>query len=161
MLDDRRSLATTRTLAVAAGRHVTDDPLPVAPWDVSGTGVVVSASLAAGDDAGLLDAVVRGAGAIVATTGHGDLPARLVDALQRVGRVVDARRCPALQLDQVQVRLLVTLAHGGSTSDAARAAYLSLRTAHRRIAEARRALGASNTGAATAAIDQALRFWVS
>jgi hypothetical protein len=159
--DEVGRMATTCAIAQAAGRLVINGwQLPANPWDVAPHSVVVSGYLAGGStETELVDAVVRGAGAIIGVPPDVEPPARLVDALQRVTSVVEASECPTLMLDAAQVHLLVEIARGKNAAEAARSAHLSVRTAHRRIAEAREILGAGSTNAAAAVVADALRFW--
>ena len=159
--DEPEVLATSRAIAQAAGRHVTTGwRLPPTPWDLAPHAVAVSGSLAgAAQEDDLVAAVVRGAGAIVGLPAAAPRPTRLIEALRRVGPVVDAHDWRVLRLDEVQLRLLVELARGTTTKNAARSVHLSVRTTHRRVAEARQVLGATSTNAAAAVISDALRFW--
>jgi hypothetical protein len=160
--NDTVCLHTTRAIARVAGRHVTDTwRVPRAPWDLAPHGVVVSGSLAQAHEDCLVDAVVRGAGAIVALPTGASAPTRLVDALQRITPVVDGTNCRTLELDVVQLQLLLELSRGANTAEAARSVHLSVRTAHRRIAEARETLGATSTNAAAVLVTEAVRFWAA
>lgn len=155
------TLEVARLVAEAAGRRVvTGWGLPARPWDLRGSGIVVQGVLGASDDdAALVDAVVRGAAAIVGVDESRPVPVRLLDALRRSAPVLDWRTCPVMGLDTTQARLLLALAKGRSTRDAASDMYLSLRTAHRRMAAARDALGVPSTNAAAAELAKAVRAW--
>jgi hypothetical protein len=161
--DDDAHLVTAGAVVRAAGPHVTTGwRLPGAPWDLHPHAVVVTGSLARlGAEDELVAAVARGAGAVVAVPDPSAPPARLVDALQRMTTVVNASACGALDLDTTQVALLADLARGTSTHDAARGVHLSVRTAHRRLADARTTLGVTSTNCAIAKVVEAMRFWSS
>jgi hypothetical protein len=127
------------------------DTVPIAvvpdePFDL--TGVTVVADVADPSTASaVLRAVVRGADALV----HVDVPdaPAFLDAL---GRIADVRVLTPPAIDADQRRLLALLADGLTASEAARRAGMSLRTAHRRLAAARAALG---TGCNAEAINRA------
>lgn len=110
------------------------------------TGAVHSAENAA---AALL-AVVSGAGLVVAARAERDVIDRLCDDLRRLGRldhrIGDAPRGVGLTRDE---RALVeSLLRGLTLGEAARKLNLSRRTADRRLASARRKLGAGTTAEA-------------
>jgi hypothetical protein len=155
------TLDVARLVAEAAGRRVVAGwTLPPRPWDLGAAGIVVQGVLHdPNDDAALVDAVVRGVSAIVGVERSRPVPVRLLDALRRSAPVLDWRSCPVMGLDATQARLLIALANGRSTRDAASEMFLSLRTAHRRMAEARDALGAPSTNAAAAELAKAMRAW--
>jgi DNA-binding NarL/FixJ family response regulator len=159
--DQGDRLEVARLVAEAAGRRVvTGWELPARPWDLSAAGIVVQGVLhAAADDVALVDAVVRGVGAIVGVEESRPVPVRLLDALRRSAPVLDWRPCPVMDLDATQARLLIALADGRSTRDVASTMFLSLRTAHRRMAEARDALGVPSTNAAAAEVAKSMRAW--
>ena len=158
-----RALRAARTLAEAAGARVADGwVLPEQPWDLAAIRLVVQGSLERPSDEELLvSAVVRGAGAILDVDRDAHVTARLLDALKRIAPVLDWSACPTMRLDQTQIRLVARLANGASARSAAEAEHVSLRTAHRRIAEARNLLGASSTNAAAAELATAARAWQS
>jgi hypothetical protein len=163
VLVPRHALGVARALAETAGATVAEGwRLPERPWDLGAVKLVVLGSLerAPGDEH-LVAAVVRGAGAIVGVDRGSPAPARLLDALRRAAPVHNWCDCPTMRLDPTQVRLLVQLATGASAQDAAESEHVSLRTAHRRLAEAREVLGASTTNAAAAELATALRTWQS
>lgn len=106
----------------------------------------------------LRDAGDCGSAVLAAAWGHGvllgigalpePLADRLLDDLARIGPL-DRRRAPARPaLDGEGESLLRLLSEGHSLGDAARSLHLSRRTADRRLAEVRRALGAETTAAA-------------
>jgi DNA-binding CsgD family transcriptional regulator len=130
--------------------------LPDEPWDVTPARVVLVGLV--DDTASAADAVLaaaRGAG-VVATTEPGcpDVAAVLLADLERIGPVSRDADRPAkppagdtdpLPLTEEQRTLLDRLAAGDSIAAAADAEFLSLRTANRRIAQARAALGVRTT----------------
>jgi DNA-binding CsgD family transcriptional regulator len=111
-------------------------------------GAVTSAE----DAAGALLAVLGGAGAVV----HGQAPREVIDPLlddlRHVGPVEHRRRLepspPILDPDQLEI--LRMLGEGRRLGDAANALGLSRRTADRRLAGARLALGTERTVEAVA-----------
>lgn len=146
--------------------------VPDEPWDLTASRTVVTGPVA--DDeavAGAVLAAARGAG--VVATADADSPAgqALLADLARIGPV---RRTPrtgdgdggppgaepgpsegdGLPLTAEQRALLDRLAAGDSIAAAAAAEFLSLRTANRRIAAAREALGVRTTR-------QAVLVWAS
>lgn len=70
---------------------------------------------------------------------------RLVDDLERIAPVVRRMQPIDLPIHAEAARLLDLLASGLTLGDAARVAYISRRTADRRLADAKRALGAAST----------------
>lgn len=95
-------------------------------------------------------AATWGAGLLLAAGGAPtEVRERLVDDLGRIGPVT--RNMPATtRLHPDAERLLEGLAAGRTLADAAAGAYLSRRTADRRLAEARVVLGATSTSEAIA-----------
>jgi len=111
----------------------------------------------ASDAAAALLAVLGGAGTVIHARTDGDVLDRLVDDLRHVRRV-DLRRAgprpveplrPAA-VDPDALAILAILAEGRTLGDAAATLGLSRRTADRRLAEAREALGAERTVEAVA-----------
>jgi DNA-binding NarL/FixJ family response regulator len=106
-------------------------------------------------------AAVRGADLVIAATAKRDVIDQLCDDLRRLGTVehrVEARTVPtspAAALSADERALLVALLGGASLGEAAAALHLSRRTADRRLAAARRALGASSTAEALVLAAQA------
>ncbi|HEX5495521.1 MAG TPA: hypothetical protein VFX70_13210 [Mycobacteriales bacterium] len=121
--------------------------LPAEPWDVGTRRLVAVGRVpnAATAQAALLCAV-RGAGLVVAMDRDTAWAAVFLADLARIRPAV---RPPAvtdgLSLSDEQRALLDLLAEGHSIAQAARRLYLSLRTANRRVAEARATLGVSTT----------------
>lgn len=113
--------------------------------DTVQVGVVASAE----DAAAALLAVVAGSGVLVDGRAERDVLDRLCDDLRALGPLDHRleRRKKAL-LTREQRELLSALADGASLRDAAAALHLSRRTADRRLAAARAALGAATTAEA-------------
>ena len=95
-------------------------------------------------------AAVAGAGAVVHGLAPRDVLDRLCDDLRRLGpfehRVGEPESAPALGSDERA--LLQLLLDGSSLGAAAHALHISRRTADRRLASARQALGAATTAEA-------------
>jgi hypothetical protein len=159
--DSLRTLAAATATAEAAGlRTKRGWSVATPPWDLSQEGIVVVDSLDGHAIEGeLVDAVVRGAGAIIGIDRRRRGVARLLEALRRTAPLLDWYECPTMQLDPEQIRLLHQLGNGASAREAARAVHLSERTAHRRMADARDLLGATSTNAAAAKVNAAVRVW--
>jgi DNA-binding NarL/FixJ family response regulator len=124
--------------------------LPAHPWDVTAAGVVcVGAVRSPADVEAALLAAARGAGIVAAVQLPEDVCDGFLDDLTRLG-VLDERR-PQAECDATEAqRLLELLADGISLDDAAQELHISRRTAERRLAAARRALGVRTTAAAVA-----------
>ncbi|MEW6583391.1 MAG: LuxR family transcriptional regulator [Actinomycetota bacterium] len=108
----------------------------------------------ADDAAAALLAVIAGAGLVAeVATADGELVARLCDDLRRFGHVEvltpESPRRPALT--RLQRDLLRMIAEGTTLGSAASALGLPRRTADRRLAEARAALGVATTAQAVVA----------
>lgn len=130
--------------------------LPSEPWDLHTSKLVVSGDVRDADDvpAAVL-AAARGAGVVVVADPAKPAARDLVADLSRIGTVRtdpgaaepepsgSAAEGPELTVEQRA--LLDRLAEGESIAAAAEAEFLSLRTANRRIAAARAALGARTT----------------
>ncbi len=119
-----------------------------------GSSVVRVAVIRTADDAArAVLAAVRGAGLLVATHADRELVDALVGDLRHVGRVevreaTDPPGSP--QLGGEARALLALLAEGLSLGDAAQSLGLARRTADRRLADARRAVGVERTTEAIA-----------
>jgi len=125
--------------------------LPDDPWDVSEQRVVCSGELRTpGDASAALLCAARGARLVVAVSD--ELMGTVYDDLRRLGSVeefaVDRPATAPTGLADDQVQLLRLLAAGHSLREAARRMYLAQRTAERRLAAARRTLGATTTAEA-------------
>ncbi|MDG4831056.1 LuxR family transcriptional regulator [Solwaraspora sp. WMMD1047] len=123
-------------------------------WDVSAARVVLFGRVADADTVRLaVLASVRGAGVVAITDVTEDHGRALVADLERLGAVqLDPDAEPAVdpveaagRLVPEQRALLERLANGETIAAAAAAEFLSLRTANRRIAQARAALGVGTT----------------
>ncbi len=121
--------------------------LPTEPWDVGPHRIVVVGTISdAGTAQAALLCVVRGAGLVATLDRTVGWAAAFLADLGRV-RPTDAPT-PALDelaLSDEQRALLDLLAEGHSIAQAARRLYLSLRTANRRVAQARAVLGVATT----------------
>lgn len=155
-----------RVLLVAEGDGVFDDAVAevrdggwrvVEGWRVRGGPDVVCAGVVASqeDAAAALLAAVSGCGIVVDARASRDVIDRLCSDLRTFGRLehrLERRQRPALTVEQRD--LLALLADGLSLGDAAARLHLSRRTADRRLAAARAALGASTTAEALHAFAQ-------
>jgi DNA-binding NarL/FixJ family response regulator len=127
--------------------------LPARTWDVSAERWACIGGVD-GEEAAraALVAVVRGASVVVCVEkAPPQVAAQFVEDLVRLNTVEQHRPAladPLARLDAEQRRLLELLAEGRSLGDAAEALHISRRTADRRLAEARRALGARTTAEA-------------
>jgi hypothetical protein len=132
--------------------------LPETAWDVSGSKLVLFGRVADPDTAELaVHAAARGAGIVAITDAATDVGRALLADLARIGPVStdpdapvagetgDAGSGSGPQLAPEQRALLERLAGGETIAAAAAAEFLSLRTANRRIAEAREVLGVRTT----------------
>jgi hypothetical protein len=125
-------------------------------WDVSDARLALFGRVADADNAELaLLAAARGAGIVAITDTAAEIGRALLADLARIGPVTtdpdaDLGTAPAEDtggpvLAPEQRALLERLAGGETIAAAAAAEFLSLRTANRRIAEAREALGVRTT----------------
>jgi DNA-binding NarL/FixJ family response regulator len=151
--------ATTvlRRLARAGWQTREGFALPEAAWDVAKARLVLFGRVTEFDTAELaLLAAARGAGVIAIADVHADVGRALLADLARLGPVStdpdgavdgEAADSPAsgTSLAPEQRALLDRLARGDTIAAAAQGEFLSLRTANRRIAEARAALGVRTT----------------
>jgi hypothetical protein len=127
--------------------------LPDPAWDVTGAHLVLHGRI--GDQETLQLAVLaaaRGAGVVAICDAESALGRALVDDLSRLGPVRHGTTHdsaggdgPAADLVPEQRALLDRLAAGDTIAAAASAEFLSLRTANRRIAEARALFGVRTT----------------
>ena len=144
---DGDTAAAARELTRQGWRVHQGFDLPAEPWDVGPHRVIVVGPVpnAATAQAALL-CVVRGAGLVATLNRAAAWAATFLADLGRV-RPVNAPT-PALDdlaLSDEQRTLLDLLAEGHSIAQAARRSYLSLRTANRRVAQARAVLGVATT----------------
>ncbi|MEH1124204.1 LuxR family transcriptional regulator [Micromonospora sp. CPCC 206061] len=123
-------------------------------WDVAGARLVLYGRVPDLETVHLVVmAAARGAGVVAITDAVGDVGRALVADLGRLGpvyRAADADPEPGEgdlvgQLVPEQRALLERLANGETIAAAAAAEFLSLRTANRRIAQARQLLGVRTT----------------
>lgn len=128
--------------------------LPPAPWDVSTKRLVLFGRVTDAETASTAAlAAARGAGLVAIAESTGAVGRALLADLSRLGAVCrdpDAEpgaTPPAgvARLIPEQRKLLERLANGETIAAAAAAEYLSLRTANRRIAQAREVLGVRTT----------------
>ena len=124
-------------------------------WDVTDAKLALFGRVGDADTAELaLLAAARGAAVVAITDPGSDIGRALLADLARIGPVTtdpdadleeDADPGNSPQLAPEQRALLERLANGETIAAAAAAEFLSLRTANRRIAEAREALGVRTT----------------
>ncbi len=140
-----------------AGWTVTaPDQVPPEPWDLVGRALVV---VVTADEAGMADVVLlaaRGAGLVLVVDIEDPVIAEaLLDQLGRIGPVRDAGVVggsgAARRLSREEAAVLEALAEGASIPEAAARLFVSVRTANRRLASARAALGVDSTRAAVVA----------
>jgi DNA-binding NarL/FixJ family response regulator len=108
--------------------------------------VCVGSVASADDAAAAVLAALRGARLVVHAVAPREVVDQLCDDLRRLGDL-DHRVAPApgTELDDEQRALLALLIGGATLGEAAQALHLSRRTADRRLAAARAALGARST----------------
>lgn len=127
--------------------------LPDPAWDVSDKQLLLFGRVADMETAALaVIAAARGAGVVVIADADAEPGRSLLADLGRIGPVgTDADDTPGdaaeddLPLTEEQRALLARLADGETIAAAAVSEFLSLRTANRRIAQARAALGVRTT----------------
>ncbi len=126
--------------------------LPDPAWDVTGARLVLHGRIGDGDALQLaVLAAARGAGIVAVCDTESPLGRALIDDLSRLGPVrqgvADTEPGPdaVAELVPEQRALLDRLAAGDTIAAAAAAEFLSLRTANRRIAEARALFGVRTT----------------
>lgn len=142
LVEDPAALA--RVPAVASRRTRGGFDLPARPRDLARHGWVCAGVVATRDDArAAIEALERGAGLIIAITLDGRDRLALLEDVERAGRIVPADAIEVLDPDQQE--LLGLLAEGMTVAAAAREAGVSLRTANRRLADARARLGVETT----------------
>lgn len=132
--------------------------LPSAEWFVGG--VVCTGGVTSATDAALaVLAAVRGAGLVVTVTAREEVIELLVDDLSRIGTVnfwPTDESGPLRELTVEQWCLLELLAQGRTLADTAAILHLSRRTADRKLAAARVALGAKSTAEAVLIMEAAM-----
>ncbi|MBA3489873.1 MAG: LuxR family transcriptional regulator [Longispora sp.] len=123
--------------------------LPEAAWDVSRARLVLFGRVCDPDGVRQVTmAATRGAGIVAVVDCDSGLSRILLAELRRIGPVMRGPQesgTESMPLTDEQCQLLARLAGGETIAAAASAEYLSLRTANRRIAQARLALGVSTT----------------
>lgn len=124
--------------------------------EVVGAGWAVQPATSAADPASIVSAVVadrsdaraavllaiRGRGLLIRARAERGVVDDLVEDLSRIAPVLFFDYASAIRLDPDTWRLLHALADGVTVSAAARTLHLSIRTANRRITEARDVMGA-------------------
>jgi len=98
-------------------------------------------------------AALAGADLVVAAAAPREVIDTLCEDLRRLGTLdhrLSPRKSAVLELSQAERALIERLLAGDSLGEAARALHMSRRTADRRLASARRALGAASTAEALA-----------
>jgi DNA-binding NarL/FixJ family response regulator len=146
----RRVLGTAAELATAIEELRLDGwqvhhgfTLPDEPWELAGSRLVLAGELASEADArAALLAAVRGTGLAVRLDRGRPWAAMFLADLARLD---DPAPAPAGPLTAEQRQILDLLAGGASIAQAARRLFVSLRTANRRVAAARAALGVTTT----------------
>jgi DNA-binding NarL/FixJ family response regulator len=130
--------------------------LPSREWDVSAAHVVCTGRVETPEDAhAALLAAARGAGVVAVAGCEPRLLERFFEDLQRFGRVelrTDQAPEPPDPLGCEERRLLELLARGVTLGEAAKRLHISRRTADRRLAAARTALGVRTTAEAVVAL---------
>ncbi len=152
-----------RKLSRAGWRTRDGFALPEPTWDVATTRLVLYGRVTDLDTAALVvQAAARGAGIVAVTDQNTGIGRALIDDLLRLGPVhlrpdADDNTDLFAQLIPEQRALLQRLANGETIAAAAAAEFLSLRTANRRIAQARELLGVRTTREAVIAYLQQRR----
>jgi hypothetical protein len=141
--------AAAHELSAAGCKVLVGWSLPVEPWDLTPERVICVGRVdTTADASAALLAAVRGAGLVIAIGDSSDAADAFLEDLRHLGSIDNRtsadRRC--LGLDQRH--LLELLATGHTLPKAAAALHLSLRTAERRLAAIRTALGVGSTAEA-------------
>jgi DNA-binding NarL/FixJ family response regulator len=142
---ERADVRVAREVAAELGGPIVDGWETAAPPGAVRVGAVTDPTSAAQ----AVLAAVRGADLVVLAAGERVVIDQLCDDLRRLGRLdhrVDPD--PVTPLSPDERALLAQLVGGASLGQAARALHLSRRTADRRLASAKRALGAQSTSEA-------------
>lgn len=138
----------------SGGYEVVEAPIERAIGRVPSPHLVLVLPVTGPEDARLaVQIALRGFSVLVRNEAPRDVADRLYDDLRRFGRIEVrsvAMAPPDAALSRDERDLLELLARGMSLGDAASALHLSRRTADRRLASARRTLGASTTPEAIA-----------
>lgn len=129
--------------------------LPTTPWDLARRRWVCIGEVTDQQGAeAAIGALARGVGLAIAIALTGDDRRRFEEDLARTGRLVVGEGDPTLGLSTEHTTLLDGLASGLSVTAAASRAYVSRRTANRRLAEVRSRLGVASTA-------EAVTHWVA
>lgn len=124
-----------------------------AEWDVARRRALCAGVLREpADAAAALIAAARGAGLAVVLAAEPAVADRFLEDLRHLGPVDFGPAEAAQALGPEQAQLLGLLAEGLSLAEAAGRLYVSLRTAERRLAAARRTLGVASTAEALLAL---------
>jgi hypothetical protein len=146
-----QAASVLRRLARAGWQTREGFALPEAGWDVSAARLVLFGRVPDLDAAQLaVLAAARGAGVVVIAEEQSETGRAVLADLSRIGPVRTGAEggeaaTDELPLSDEQRSLLERLGAGETIAAAAEAEFLSLRTANRRIAEARKALGVRTT----------------
>lgn len=146
-----QAASVLRRLARAGWQTREGFALPEAGWDVSAARLVLFGRVPDLDTAQLaVLAAARGAGVVVIAEEQSETGRAVLADLSRIGPVRTGAEggeaaTDELPLSDEQRSLLERLGAGETIAAAAEAEFLSLRTANRRIAEARKALGVRTT----------------
>jgi DNA-binding CsgD family transcriptional regulator len=152
---EQHSAAEVRSAAVGLAARLGADTRVIEGWHRPAPGgpvVCVGPVLTGSAASAAVLAAVAGSSLVVDATADRDVIDRLCDDLQRLGRLEHRLSPPSRPpLPPAELDLLALLMGGATLGQAARALHLSRRTADRRLASARRALGAGSTAEAVAA----------
>jgi DNA-binding CsgD family transcriptional regulator len=151
--DEQRALDAERVALEQAGWAVLKgwSLFPSSDWDVRRERVVCCGKVFDEDDAAAaVLAAARGAGLLIMLDVPSEVCERLLDDLRHLGKLEHRTSPDELHapLNDEQRGLLQLLAEGKSIVEAAKALYLSRRTATRRLKEIRATLGVSSTSEA-------------
>jgi DNA-binding CsgD family transcriptional regulator len=150
LLETQAEVATAADAVERAGHRVLRTwHAPGQPWDLSTEQLFLCGTVASMGDARLaLLAAARGAGVIAHVDDADETGGRFVDDLRRVGEIQRRPTSVRQGLGADELRLLDLLGAGSSIPEAAAALFISVRTAERRLAGSRRALGVTSTAEA-------------
>jgi DNA-binding NarL/FixJ family response regulator len=142
---ERAEVAAAREIAAGFGGPLVEGWDGPAPPGAVRVGMVGDATTAAQ----AVLAAVRGCDLVVLGAAERAVIDQLCDDLRRLGQL-DHRVEPvvAISLSEDERALMAKLAGGATLGEAAKALHMSRRTADRRLASARRALGAASTSEA-------------
>lgn len=159
VLDDRAVVATTARRLRSSGHRVQDGfALPPDPFDLASERLLCAGVVDTADAAGAaVLGAVRGCGLLVSVAADDPVRERFLRDVAKVGPVTMRVAAPgaaaasaALTVDQRE--LLAALGAGATIPEAARELFISVRTAERRVGEARKVLGVRTTAEAVAAL---------